>query len=348
MPILDIQKRARELGRIRIGQVVSTNNGRTRPEKIDRFRFTSHSRELLDQISALYGGTVQEWQPMGGGAKAWEVLTNAKRVPILVPPQPVTQWLELWSGGGCQRRCDGITEQLTDSDCICGPDPEQRECKPTTRLNVMLRDVPGLGVWRLESHGYYAAAELPAVAEFFANAGGYVPAALVLEERVSKKAGQTRRYMVPAIEVEQITPAQLMAGESVGLMPGAVEGKPLAAIEAAADAPSFPELIAGATTRDELIQIRKQAAVAGADATVIDRMLSERAAELNGGDGTVEPVPSQEPLADVNALWTQILSGAPEGWTTQDVEVDFEKATGVKIEDADAGAMQRYLDRAMA
>jgi hypothetical protein len=58
MPILDIQKRARELGRIRLGQVVVSANGKTRPEKIDRFRFTSYSRELLDQVAALYGGQV--------------------------------------------------------------------------------------------------------------------------------------------------------------------------------------------------------------------------------------------------------------------------------------------------
>src|SRR6476659_3823579 len=92
MPILDIQKRARELGRIRIGQVVPTTNGKTRPAKLDRFRLTSHSRPLLDRVAELYGGTVQEWAPQGGGATAWEVITDTKRLPIMVPPQPISQW----------------------------------------------------------------------------------------------------------------------------------------------------------------------------------------------------------------------------------------------------------------
>lgn len=334
MPILDIQTRARELGRIRLGQVVKTGNGKTRPEKIDRFRFTSYSRELLDEVAKLYGGTVAVWNPQGGGAAGFEVLTDAKRVPILVPPQPVTQWYELWSGGGCQRRCDGTTEVISDKQCMCSPEPEARECKPTTRLNVMLRDVPGLGVWRLESHGYYAAVELPAVAEFLASTRGYVPAALVLEERVSKRGGQTRRYMVPAIEVEQVTPAQLMAGQG-GITPQAIGNGDRPAIEGTA-LPNWVELVAGATTREELLAIREQAKAA--NAVEVEAMLVARADELG-----FAPKAQPDPPADVNALWLQILAAAPEGWQTADVEIEFEKVTGVKAETATAEDMQRYL-----
>lgn len=346
MPILSIQKRARELGRIRIGQVVKAN-GKTRPEKIDRFRFTSHSRELLEQVAALYGGEVQPWQPQGGGAAAFEVITSAKRVPILVPPQPVSQWFELWSGGGCQRRCDGTTETLSDEPCICGPDPEERECKPTTRLNVMLRDVPGLGVWRLETHGYYAASELPAVAEFLASTRGYVPASLVLEERVSKRAGQTRRYMVPAIEIEQVTPAQLMAGQG-GITPQAITNGAAPALEAAPDAAAEPpvewsELIDGASTRDELMAIREQAKQAHANGRQIDTLLAARAKAL----GLTKEESGQQ-LADPNVLWTQILAQCPDGWSSGDVEIDFKQATGVDAGDATAEDMQRYLARAVA
>ncbi|WP_324606092.1 hypothetical protein [Streptomyces sp. NRRL WC-3725] len=92
---------------------------------MDRFRFTSASRPLLEKVAALYGGTVADWTPANGGPAAHEVITDARRVPILVPPQPVSQYYELWSGGGCQRRCDGITELLTDRACPCGPDPER-------------------------------------------------------------------------------------------------------------------------------------------------------------------------------------------------------------------------------
>lgn len=347
MPILDIQTRARELGRIRIGQVVPTGNGKTRPEKIDRFRFTGHSRELLEQVAALYGGTVAEWQPQGGGAKAWEVVSDSKRVPILVPPQPVSQWYELWSGGGCQRRCDGTTNVITDEACACLPkldDGGERECKPTTRLNVMLRDVPGLGVWRLESHGYNAAVELPAVAEFLAQARGYIPAALVLEERVSKKDGKTRRYMVPAIEVEQITPSQLMAGGAQGFQPGAIEGKPVAAIEAS-HGPDWLRMIGDATTREELLGIFEDAKAAGIDgvmATQLQERMISRAKELGLPAKAAEP---EAPEEDPDTLWLQVLNSAPAGWTSDDVDIDFERVTKVKVENATAADMRRYLDR---
>ena len=349
MPILDLQVRARELGRIRIGQVVKTSAGKTRPEKIDRFRFTCHSKDLLDQVAALYGGTVAEWQPQGGGAKAWEVITDAKRVPILVPPQPVSQWYELWSGGGCQRRCDGTTNVINDSACVCSPEPESRECKPTTRLNVMLRDVPGLGVWRLESHGYYAAVELPAVAEFLAQSRGYIRAALVLEERVSKKNNQTRRYMVPAIEVEQITPAQLMSGEVAGLQPGVIEGKGLPAIEAS-HGTDWLRLISDATTREELLGIladAKAAQVDGGMAKQLETAMVARAQELGIGKQQAAAEPKKaaggKPAVSADGLWTQIMGSAPDGWTTSDVEIDFHRVTGVEASEATADDMQRYL-----
>ncbi|WKN47120.1 hypothetical protein [Nocardioides sp. Arc9.136] len=222
MPILDIQKRARELGRIRIGQVVPTSNGKTRPEKLDRFRLTSHSRPLLEKVAELYGGEVAEWQPQGGGTKAWEVITDSKRLPIMVPPQPVTQWYEYWTGGGCKHRCDGHTNVLTDE--LCDPEDfghQEAIKRPTTRLNVVLRDVEGIGVWRLETHGFNAAVELPDAAEFLAAAGGYVNGWVSLEPRTSKaevpdrqNGGtkiQTRHFHVPIIEID-VTPSELMAG----------------------------------------------------------------------------------------------------------------------------------------
>src|SRR3954469_6237276 len=159
MPILDLQQRQRELGRIRIGQQVQGRNGKMRPEKLSQFRFTSPSQEIVEAVAVQYGGTVAPWTPANGGSQQWKVLSEARRLPVLVPPQPVSQFYELWSGGGCQRRCDGVRELLSESPCVCavnGQEGPQRECKPTTRLNVVLRDLPGIGVWRLESHGFYA------------------------------------------------------------------------------------------------------------------------------------------------------------------------------------------------
>jgi hypothetical protein len=231
MAIHTLDPRMRELGRIRIGRQVPTgSSGKTRPEKLDRFRFTSSSEKTIRHVAEAYGGEAVEWSPPDG-RKQWEVITDAQRIPILIPPQPLTQFYEQWSGGGCQRRCDGLRELLSDVPCICadnGQEGADRDCKPTTRINVVCRDIPGVGLFRLESHGYYAAVELPQLAELLEKAAGTdfrLEAWLGLEERVISRPGiGTRRFMVPTIEMD-ITPAQLLAS---GTGPAALESGPKA------------------------------------------------------------------------------------------------------------------------
>jgi hypothetical protein len=224
MPITNFERRPRELGRIRIGQQVTGSDGKTRPAKLDKFRFTAASRPLLEQLAELYGGEVHVWQPKAG-AGGFEVITDADRIPIFVPPQPVTQWLETWSAGGCVHRCDGLTDALTGGPCAGGPDHEV--AKPTTRLRVVLRDVAAVGVFRLESHGWNAAAELPDMAAFLSRAPAYVEGWLALEERTARTGGQTKRFVVPVIEIT-MTPAQLLAGR---IRPDELEAQQQRAIE---------------------------------------------------------------------------------------------------------------------
>lgn len=341
MPILGLQQRIRELGRIRIGQIVKSGNGKPRPEKLDKFRLTSASRELLDKVAGLYGGEVVEWTPANGGAQQWEVVTTSARLPIMVPPQPVTQWYELWSGGGCQRRCDGEREMLTDKPCMCDPDPEQRDCKPTTRLNVVLRDVEGLGVWRLETHGYYAAVELPGVAELLAQAGGYITGWLGLEQRTAKRDGKTRHWMVPTIEVD-VTPTALMSGAAG---PVAQIGPAPSALPAAsgADAEMLAE-IAGASSVADLQALWRKYAAAGSTLTdAVKQAFSARVTERRQAEEQTQQ-PAAPVSGDADTLWQQVLTSGPEHWTTDDLERDFTAKTGVDPEKATAADMARYLD----
>lgn len=361
MPILDLQQRARELGRIRIGQVVSGSNGKLRPEKLDRFRLTSASKALLDQVAALYGGTVQEWTPQNGGVPAWEVITTSMRLPVLVPPQPVSQWYETWSGGGCQRRCDGLREVLTDSPCICGPDPQERLCKPTTRLNVVLAEVEGVGVWRLETHGYYAAVELPSAAELLAAANGYIRGHLALEERIVKREGKTKRFMVPTLEVG-VTPAELMAGGGRVDTP-AIEAPKQAALPAAAPAPvpapksgkeqltdqEYDVLVAQIGDCAEIGKLRVMwgdVASAFEMPSLLEQRFRARAAEL----ATLEhetpiPVPAG---GTADELWAEILRAVPADWTLPQVEKDFANVTETDPEVAGPADMRTYLQHLAA
>lgn len=211
MPIIDLQRRLREIGRIRIGMQVPSEKGKMRPKKIDTFRLTSQDPEVLQAAAAIYGGKPQKWEGAPAGEQ-WELISEAAQLPIVIPPGGVafSQYYELWSGGGCQRRCDGMSELISDGPCVC--DPDERECKPHSRLSVMLRDLPGLGVWRLDTGGWYAAVELAGAVAFIeiaAAAGRMLPARLRLEQRQIKREGEPiKRFAVPVIDLD-VTVASL-------------------------------------------------------------------------------------------------------------------------------------------
>jgi hypothetical protein len=256
MPIVDIQRQMVELGRIRTGDQVEfqdqTGKTKLRPRKLETFRLTSPSRLLIDAVAAAYGGQVSGW------GEQWQVVVTTESLPIMLPPgQGLSQWYELWSGGGCQRRCDGLRQAIVDEPCACPADKGERRdlaakgqaCKPTTRLNVVLPELPGLGVWRLESHGYYAAVELAGTAEYLAMAtaaGHRIPARLRLVKREMKRPAtgrdgqptiQTRKFAVPTIDLDMRI-ADLLAGE----IP-TISGRPVAT----------PALPAGPVNRRERV-----------------------------------------------------------------------------------------------
>lgn len=214
MSIITLQRKIAESGRIRIGQQVDTGRGK-RPEKLTTFRLTSPDRSRIEQAAQLFGGTVQPWQAPAGNQ--WEVVTETDALNVIVPPSDMafSQWFELWSAGGCARRCDGHTETITDAPCVC--DPDNRECSIHTRLSVFLADMRGLGFWRVDTSGYYAAVELQGAVEVLklaAARGQMLPARLCLEQRMVKRVGQgTRRFAVPVLDID-VSPAQLLGGQA--------------------------------------------------------------------------------------------------------------------------------------
>ena len=194
MPINNLQLQAHEVGRIRLGD----KGTKGQPRKLDCFRLTSQNQSLLCAAAQKYGGEVRPWE---GHPGFWEVYLTVKELPFMASPVELSQWYELWKAGGCERRCDGNREWIKDTACLC--DPEARECKITTRFSVYLYELPGLGVWRLETHGFYAATELPAEASWLiesAKRGRPVRATLSIEHRQVKKAGEvTKNFIVPVI-----------------------------------------------------------------------------------------------------------------------------------------------------
>jgi TusA-related sulfurtransferase len=250
VPIIEVQKRLMELGRVRLGE----KGPKGEPRKLSTLRFTSASRALLEAIAAQHGGQVTVWTgaPDEG---FFQVTTEATEIDIVLPPVfsdadgtptvAYSQWMELWSGGGCLRRCDGVTEALSGKDCICAEEgKEERACKPTTRVSFMLPDIPGLGVWRLDSHGWNAATELPVTLEVLSQAAAanrFIPAVLRLQNRTKKTEGQTRRFVVPVIDLKDITVKQLASGEvpeAIAMNPPTMTAIPKPALPAASTMPA--------------------------------------------------------------------------------------------------------------
>lgn len=251
-PILDLQRRIREAGRIRAGDQVG--EGRSRhPRKLEKFRLTSSDRVVLERCAQEFGGEVREWTD-APSADQYELFTDTNTLAVFVPPGELSfsQWYELWNAGGCVRRCDGRTNVIADGPCEC--DPRDRECAITTRLSVMLRDIEGLGVWRLESHGYYAASELAGVVDLLDAAstrGHLLPATLRLEprtvKRIDSKTGKpvTRNFVVPTLDVRLSVQALLLgeAGDSAdGVTVAATSSRraSLTPVPSALEAPESP------------------------------------------------------------------------------------------------------------
>jgi hypothetical protein len=176
---------------------------------------------LLEAAAALYGGTVQHWLD-APAAGYYQLTTKATELDVLIPPIPtlVSQYYELWSGGGCKRRCDGENELLSGGPCLCDADARQRKekgtCQVTTRISVMLPRLAGVGVWRLESHGWNAATTLPGTLEMLAGTGQFIKAVLRAEQRTEKKNNETRKFVVPVIDLPDLTFGALLESQASG------------------------------------------------------------------------------------------------------------------------------------
>ena len=356
MPIITTQRRMAEHGRIRLGQKVATQRG-TRPDKLDRFRFTSPNQGLIEQIAARYGGEARPWD--NAGKAEFEVVSDARSIPVIVVKGGFSQWHELWTKGGLQHRCDG---EKDPAGTYCNPEDPQHQAaleKPTTRLSVMLSEIESLGVWRMESHGWNAAAELPSMAELAMVVGDLVPATLSLAERSSiietQKGPQTSRFVVPVLDLH-VTKARLV--ELVGGPGGApqITGAPApgeAAQIAAALHPDYTADIAACATVDEVSSLWRQIAASGHLFEDVKEALTARGRELQSEQSAA---PEQEPNPDgtydaeevhdedASGVWMQVLAEAGQhGWTSDALVSAFEQWAAIPVSDGAAEQYQEFL-----
>lgn len=384
MGIKTLQQRLTQVGVIRLGQKVPTSNGKSRPGKLETLRFTSPSKPLIDAVAALYGGEVKAWQANTG--PQWEVITGAKEIPVLVPPQRIDPNLEHWGNGYRDRMCDGETESIRQRPCLCArmqqgsQRVDARElCKPTTRMSVMLADVPSLGTWKIESHGWNAAAELPTLAASIESAPQPIPARLEVQKREKKdfdpskpesKQIESKVYMVPVLHFDWITPAQAFGGELGAAARAALAGATTQrhAIEAAKVESqrrkfTVDEYLAMADDAKNIEQVRSLWTDAKADDALtveVKAKLNARAAKVAPPKPAVKPDATAEPAADASvaaddvvdaevaddadAVWVQIQQAAGEnGWNSDALEQRVIGLLGKPSNEADGFELTRFL-----
>lgn len=226
----EFQTRMIPFGRIRTGVYETPPGKRGRPAKLDRFRFTSPDRDVITAVAAEYGGTVEAFTAQGVGKNGWQVTSDADRIPVyIVNGQKIDPCYEAWAGGGrCIRRCDGEWDVVSAAPCVCnGLDPERPRpalkdmCKLTTRVNLMLPVIEGIGTWLYESHGENFAVENGGVlAAFVAGADVSVPAWFCLEPEVRQYRRddgtyERREFFVARFRITALTPEQIALGGDV-------------------------------------------------------------------------------------------------------------------------------------
>ncbi len=234
MPVIDRQRQFRQLGMIRLGYSSPGRNGGKTPKRSDTIRLTSPDRFTLDSAAEVFGGTVADF-PQGDRDK-FLLVTERTSIEIGVTRIDPTQWMEHWDGGTCKVRCDGETvhgprgSTLIGRPCVCKikyPDTTDRyeagksrqACKIVTRINVIIPEIPDIGVWRMDTRGEHAADELImtiGIIQSILRANpkeNIVPCVFALEWR---KNVDKQPYPVPVIRLRQTyneVVQQVLAGE---------------------------------------------------------------------------------------------------------------------------------------
>jgi hypothetical protein len=153
--IIDLQRRIAEIGRIRIGQQVANSNGRgKRPTKLTTFRLTSaQTAPASNNAAGLYGGTTpgmgRPRRPSNGKSITESDVAQCDCAAVRYGVQLNTT--NCGPAGGCQRRCDGQTSNPSATAPVCATPTNGNAAFTLTPQSVMLRDLPGLGVWRIDT-----------------------------------------------------------------------------------------------------------------------------------------------------------------------------------------------------
>lgn len=315
-PLADIDRRMPEAGRIRLG--VKTGKAM---KSIETFRFTSPYKDLIVALAEQFGGTPKPWSdPRASNPNQFEVITTSNEMDVILPRGSLSVWYEMWSGGGVQRRCDGEECQvptttrdgweMTTTPCLCAAKGVM-ECRPYTRLNVIIPSVDFRGAWRLETKGWNAAAEMPGMAELIEQMtaqSNIVRARLTVEKRVQQTVAGKRNFVVPVLSIAATADQMLSGGAAAQALHTGPRPPELARVPEAAPSPhanerdteDHDEIVDAEVVSDEEVAVFDCARQYGVDGSRLWRAIQ----------ATAHNDPARDPLPRMQAAIAQMRSGA--------------------------------------
>ena len=322
--VTDRQKRLTEVGIIRIGEKRKSSGGKEYPAARETFRLTSRHKALLEAAQQIYGGELRPWSdPKHPGQ--WELLTEASTIKCIFSTKPVdggdmeslSQHYEQWAGSTCTHRCNGSICEFWDKvgedakknpvykvgkrPCACKA-LDERECKLTSRVSVILSGVPSIGLWRVNTGSKVFDQEVRALVEFIQTLGvsGPVPIemSLTFREKRTGPGAPTSKFPVIVLQVDTkpIPMAQMLEGyrkAAFGL--GDVGVLPPGQAQLSAGAKALPPPV---DEDDEPIVI---------EAISVD---PASAAPSNSAPES-QPVPAASEMEQINALFEGLLGVGP-------------------------------------
>jgi hypothetical protein len=388
MPIMQLQQRLKQVGVIRLGEKRLSKNNKPYPAKLETFRLTSPARHIIEAVAEKYGGEVRDWPDAPDGPQ-FQVTTQSIALEVYVLPQKIDPNLELWGNRHKVRHCNGVTEKIRNIPCMCeaaararyqkagiefpedgrfGRDP-RADCKPTTRVSVALRDISD-GQWKVEAHGWNAAAELPTQASvYLAMAQRPVPAVLRMDHRDEPKLiiengvekVDARKFSVPVLDFGDLfTMRQALTGGVDAAVARALESQQRQALTATAEAPSVRDWlaeIAAADTTVRLNNLKEDMQAAGVrDERIVEAWKARGADLVAAKPAPAAPKPAQAAVPpidkivdadvepDADEVWAAIVREAGRaGWNLPTLEAKFGEAVGKSSSDANGWELEHFL-----
>ena len=172
VPLDELDGRIPRVGKISAGYTdAKTTNGKTVtfPVKSRTLVFRGSDRKQLEAAARIVGGDVNA-SPNPRAEGMWRLVSRATAIDVVIADEIRDRpgRYEFWGKQGKLRDCDGRNcrlfvdaqsgERREDVTCFCAAhglsanDPDA--CRITTRLNVIVpafAEIPGMGVWQLES-----------------------------------------------------------------------------------------------------------------------------------------------------------------------------------------------------